>query len=168
MRNVATSTVGLLVAMSGLLHASCSNDVDTSILTGGNTAPGTPAMTIASVASPSERPARVAFISACAQAYGYAHDAAQLRIAYLSYESKRGATNEQLSQLTRDYDGAYSAIADLGSSSKSSYCSTKDGNQVRAELRRYQSGYFDSKTATSGEEFDSKVWVNQADKRGGR
>jgi hypothetical protein len=168
MRKVATSTVGLLVAMTALLHASCSNDVDTSILTGGNTAPGTPAMAIASVSSPSERPARIAFISACAQAYGYAHDAAQLRIAYLSYEAKRGATNEQIAQITRDYDGAYSAIADLGSSSKSSHCSAKDGNQVRAELRRYQSGYFESKTATTGEEFESKIWTTQGDKRGGR
>src|SRR5262249_49462101 len=135
MRNVATHAVGLLVAMSALLHAGCSNDVDTSILTGGDMAPGTPAVAIASGLSPSERPPRVAFISACAQAYGYAHDAGQLRIAYLNYEAKRGATNEQLGQITRDYDGAYAAIADLGSSSKSSYCSKKDGNQVQAELR---------------------------------
>jgi len=168
MRSVATSAAHLLVALS-LFHVGCANDVDTSILTGGNTAPGTPAVMTASFSSPNERPARVAFISACAQAYGYAHDAAQLRAAYLSYESRHGATNDQLSRIARDYDGAYTAIADLGSSSKSTYCATTDGTAVRAELKRYQSGYFEAKTASSTEGFDAtKLWAGQGDKRGGR
>src|SRR5215467_4855431 len=168
MRSVATAAAGLMVAASAI-HAGCANDVDSSILTGGNTAPSTPAMATASIVSPTERPAQVAFISACAQAYGYGHDAAQLRATYLSYEAKRGATSEQLSQIARDYDGAYASIADLGSSSKSSYCSVKEGNDVRAELKRYQSGYFESKTSASAEAFDAtKVWSGQADKRGGR
>jgi hypothetical protein len=111
----------------------------------------------------------VAFISACAQAYGFAHDPAQLRSTYLSYEAKHGAIGEQLSQITRDYDGAYAAIAELGSSSKSSYCSKKDGNEVRAELKRYQSGYFESRGTSSSEAFDvDKLWASQGDKRGGR
>jgi len=121
MRSVATSAAHLLVALS-LFHVGCANDVDTSILTGGNTAPGTPAVMTASFSSPNERPARVAFISACAQAYGYAHDAAQLRATYLNYEAKRGATSEQLSQIATYYDRADAATADLGSSKKSSYC----------------------------------------------
>ena len=111
----------------------------------------------------------MAFISACAQAYGYAHDAAQLRATYLNYEAKRGATSEQLSQIATYYDGAYAAIADLGSSRKSSYCSIKEGNDVRAELKRYQSGYFESKTSASAEEFDAtKVWSGQGEKHAGR
>jgi hypothetical protein len=168
MRSVATSAASLLVALS-VLHVGCANDVDTSILTGGNVAPGTPAVVTANLSSPNERPARVAFISACAQAYGYAHDAAQLRAAYLSYEAKQGATNERLGQIATYYDGAYASIADLGSSSKSSYCSTKQGNDVRAELKRYQSGYFESKTSASTEEFDmTKIWTTQSDNRGGR
>jgi len=168
MRSVATSAAGLLVALS-VLHVGCSNDVDTSILTGGNTAPGTPVVMPVSLANPNERPARVAFISACAQAYAYAHDPAQLRATYLNYEAKLGATTEQLSQIATYYDGAYASIADLDSSSKSTYCSIKDGNDVRAELKRYQSGYFESKTSASAEAFDAtKVWSGQADKRGGR
>jgi len=168
MRSVATVAAGLIVAVSAI-HAGCANDSDSSILTGGNTAPNTPAVVTVSLASSTERPARVAFISACAQAYGYAHDAAQLRATYLSYEAKRGLTNEQMSQIARDYDGAYAAIADLPSSSKSSHCSTKDGSEVRAELKRYQSGYFESKASAANEAFDtSKVWSSQADKRGGR
>src|SRR5215475_11184807 len=131
MRSVATSAAGLLVALS-VLHVGCANDVDTSILTGGNAAPGTPTVVTPSLASPSERPAQVAFISACAQAYGYAHDAAQLRAGYLNYEAKRGATSEQLAQIATYYDGAYAAIADLDSSRKSSHCSIKEGNDVRA------------------------------------
>ena len=168
MRSLATSVAGLVVAVSAM-HAGCANDVDSSIITGGNTRPGTPPVATARVASPTERPARVAFVSACAQAYGYAHDAAQLRATYLNYEAKRGATSEQLSQIARDYDGAYASIADLGSSSKSSYCSKKDGGEVRAELKRYQSGYFETKTSAANEAFDAnKLWANQPDKRGGR
>jgi hypothetical protein len=168
MRSVATAAAGLLVALS-VLHVGCANDVDTSILTGGNTKPGTPAVMPASFSNPNERPARVAFISACAQAYGYAHDAAQLRATYLNYEAKRGASTEELSQIATYYDGAYASIADLGSSSKSSHCSTKEGNDVRAELKRYQAGYFESKTSASAEKFDAtNIWSAQADKRGGR
>jgi hypothetical protein len=168
MRGAATSAAGLLVALS-VLHVGCANDVDTSILTGGNTAPGTPAVMTATVSNPNERPSRVAFISACAQAYGYAHDPAQLRATYLNYEAKQGATTEQLSQIATYYDGAFASIADLNSSSKSSYCSVKEGNDVRAELKRYQSGYFESKTSASTEQFDAtRVWSGQADKRGGR
>jgi hypothetical protein len=168
MRSVATGAAGLLVTLS-VLHVGCSNDIDTSILTGGNTAPGTAAVMTASLPNPNERPARVAFISACAQAYGYAHDAAQLRATYLNYESRQGATSEQLSQIATYYDGHYASIAELPSSSKSTYCSSKDGNDVRAELRRYQSGYFESKTSASIDQFDAtKVWSGQADKRGGR
>ena len=92
-----------------------------------------------------------------------------MRATYLNYEAKLGATTEQLSQIATYYDGAYASIADLDSSSKSTYCSIKDGNDVRAELKRYQSGYFESKTSASAEAFDAtKVWSGQADKRGGR
>jgi len=168
MRGVATAAAGLMVAVSAI-YAGCANDTDSSILTGGNTRPNTPAMVTATIASPAERPARVAFISACAQAYGYAHDAAQLRATFLSYEAKRGLTSEQLGQIARDYDGAYASIADLASSRKSSYCASKDGAEVRAELKRYQSGYFESKTSAADEAFDTtQFWTSQSDKGGGR
>lgn len=91
------------------------------------------------------RPAEVAFISSCAQAYGFVHDAAKLRTAYLAYEAKRGAKPAQLSVIEKDYDATYRAIEDLGHR-KSSFCSTKDGEQVRAELRRYTSGFFEAKS----------------------
>jgi len=167
MRSLAS--VASCLAAASILHAGCSNSADSSILFGGKTGPSTGPVATASIPSPTERPARVAFISVCAQAYGYPHDAAQLRAAYLGYESRRGATNEQLSQIARDYDGAYTAIADLGSSSKATYCATTDGTAVRAELKRYQSGYFEARTASSPEGFDStKLWAGQGDKRGGR
>src|SRR5262249_1882 len=130
--------MGSFLGAGTVLHAGCSNSADSSILFGGQTGPTTGSVATTSISGPTERPARVAFISACAQAYGYAHDAAQLRAAYLSYESRRGATNEQLSQIARDYDGSYTAIADLGSSSKSTYCATTDGTAVRSEPNRHQ------------------------------
>ena len=168
MRAIKTMAAGLLLGTSAL-DTACSYSTDSSILFGGQMAPSTTPTPTASIASPAERPARVAFISACAQTYGLAHDAAQLRSAYLSYEAKHGAIGEKLAQITRDYDGAYAAIADLGSSSKSSYCSKEDGNEVRAELKRYQSGYFEDRASSPGEGFDAaKVWAGQGDKRGGR
>ena len=167
MRAIKTIVAGLLLGGSAL-DAGCSYSTDSSILFGGQTAGTTPVPT-ASIANPTERPSRVAFISACAQAYGFAHDAAQLRSAYLSYEAKRGVIGEPLAQITRDYDAAYAAIADLESSSKSTYCSKKDGSEVRAELKRYQSGYFADRATSSNEGFDAgKVWASQGDKRGGR
>jgi hypothetical protein len=168
MRAVKTIAAGLLLGASAL-DTACSSSTDSSILFGGQTAPSTTPMPTASIARSTERPARVAFISACAQTYGFSHDAAQLRSAYISYEAKRGVIGDQLAQITRDYDAAYAAIADLESSSKSTYCSKKDGTEVRAELKRYQSGYFEDRATSSNEGFDAgKVWASQGDKRGGR
>lgn len=168
MRAVKTIAAGLLLGASAL-DAACSNGTDSSILFGGQTEPSAASMPTASIARSTERPARVAFISACAQAYGFSHDAAQLRSAYLSYESKHGLVGEPLAQITRDYDEAYAAIANLESSSKSTYCSKKDGSEVRAELKRYQSGFFEDRATSSNEGFDAgKVWASQGDKRGGR
>ena len=94
-----------------------------------------------------ERPSEVAFISRCALAYGYEHDPAKVRAAYLSYEAKRGTKPPQLSAIEKDYDATYQAIGALGHR-QNSFCATKDGEQVRAELRRFTSGYFDSKSPT--------------------
>ena len=58
--------------------------------------------------------------------------------------SKRGAAPAQLASLEKDYDSTYRAIAELGHR-KSSFCATKDGEEVRAELRRYTSGFFEAK-----------------------
>ena len=90
------------------------------------------------------RPAEVAFISVCGLAYGYEHDAAKVRAGYLSYESKRGATPPQLSTIEKDYDATYQAIAALGHR-QANFCAAKDGEEVRAELRRFTSGFFDAR-----------------------
>jgi hypothetical protein len=101
----------------------------------------------------SGRPAQVAFISACAQAYGYAHDPIKLRATYLSYEARHGATQAQLATIGNSYDSTFQAIADLGSR-KAGYCSAKDGTAMWAELKRYQSGYFEAKASAVNETSD--------------
>jgi uncharacterized membrane protein len=101
----------------------------------------------------SGRPAQVAFISACAQAYGYSHDPIKLRATYLSYEARHGATQAQLATIGNSYDSTFQAIADLGSR-KAGYCSTKDGTAVWADLKRYQSGYFEAKASVANEASD--------------
>jgi hypothetical protein len=91
------------------------------------------------------RTAEVAFVSACAKAYGFAHDAAKIKADYLGYERKRGATPAQVSVLDKSYDETYQGIETLGPR-KTSFCSTKDGEEVRAELRRFTSGFFEPRT----------------------
>ena len=91
------------------------------------------------------RPEQVAFISACALAYGYQHDPVKLRAAYIAYEAKRGATRDQLGSIEKGYDTTYRAIDVMGAR-KTSYCATKDGEEVRSELRRYTSGFFEPRT----------------------
>lgn len=94
-----------------------------------------------------DRSSEVAFISRCALAYGYEHDPAKVRAGYLSYEAKRGAKPPQLAIIEKDYDATYQAIGALGHR-QNSFCATKDGEQVRSELRRLTSGYFDARPPT--------------------
>jgi hypothetical protein len=91
------------------------------------------------------RTAEVAFISACAKAYGYSHDAGKLKSGYLAYETKRGATPAQVSALERSYEETYQGIDALGHR-KANFCSKKDGEEMQAELRRYTSGFFEPRT----------------------
>jgi hypothetical protein len=121
------------------LHAGCGNN-GASIISTTSNAPQVEVF----IPEIKGRAAEVAFISACGEAYGFAHDATKVRAGYLGYESKHGAAPAQLASLEKDYDSTYRSIAELGSR-KSSFCSTKDGVEVRAELRRYTSGYFDPK-----------------------
>jgi hypothetical protein len=134
---------GLLIGATAL-HLGCSLN-GSSILTGSNPSPekvSGPGVFLPDLAG---RPEQVAFISACAQAYGFPHDPVKLRAAYLGYEAKRGAAQAQLAGIEKTYDGTYQAIEVLGSR-KSGYCSTKDGEEVRSELRRYTSGFFEPRS----------------------
>ena len=88
MRGLTAIALGLLLGASAL-HAGCADGIDSSVLTGGNIPTGSVPALITPQADPTGRPAQVAFISACAKAYGIAHDAMKLRAAYLSYEARR-------------------------------------------------------------------------------
>jgi hypothetical protein len=137
-----------LLASVGALLAGCTNDVDSSALFGSKTVAEAPPGALTPVADPAGRPAQVAFISACAEAYGFAHDAGKLKATYLKHEASRAGTHSaHLAEVEREYDATYRSITALSSSRKSSYCSTKDGQVVSAELRRYQSGFFEPTSA---------------------
>lgn len=138
----------LLVAATAF-HTGCSGSgVGVGILTGSTPSSEKTPPTGVFIPDITGRPAEVAFISACSQAYGYAHDAAKVRAGYISYESKRGATPAQLAAIEQGYDSTYQAIAELGHR-KANFCSAKDGEEVRAELRRFTSGFFDVKAPTA-------------------
>ena len=108
------------------------------------------------VSQPSQRAARVAATSACAQAYGYSHDATKLRTSYLAYETQQGATRAQLADIEKSYDAA---IAEWSGRS----CSGRDSNEVVADLRRYLSGYFTERAAPPKPAFNEKgFWVDDS------
>ena len=137
---------GLLVCATAL-YAGCSgNGVGAGILTGTNVPPQKASAPTVFIPELTGRPEQVAFISACALAYGYAHDPVKLRAAYLGYEAKRGVTREQLAVIEKGYDSTYRAIDVLGSR-KAGYCATKDGEEVKSELRRFTSGFFEPRSA---------------------
>ena len=147
MRRFATLLGTGLLAVATMLQAGCSgNGVGMGILTGSNPAPAAQAGVF--LPDITGRPEQVAFTSACALAYGFTHDPVKLRTAYIAFESKRGVAREQLSNIEKAYDTTYQAIDVLTGSRKSSFCATKDGEEVRSELRRYTSGFFEARTPT--------------------
>jgi len=138
-------TSGLLII--AVAQAGCSgNGVGMGILTGSNPVPEKAAQTGVFLPDITGRPEQVAFTSACALAYGFTHDPVKLRTSYVAFESKRGATRGQLANIEKAYDTTYQAIDVLPGSRKSSFCATKDGEEVRSELRRYTSGFFEART----------------------
>jgi hypothetical protein len=108
-------------------------------------------------ASPAaRRAARVAATSACAQAFGFAHDAVKLRASYLAYEATQGQNRAQLVDVEKSFD---EAMADARRNDSS--CSGKDA--IRADLRRYQAGHFAERAEPSKPAFDEKgFWESDA------
>jgi hypothetical protein len=131
-----------LLAGAATLHAGCSGN-GSSVLTNNEKNNPTVSTFIPDVSGRTEH---VAFISACAIAYGFAHDTGKLRTDYLAYEAKHGTPRAQLATLEKAYDATFQAIGQLGHR-QSSFCATQDGESVRAELRRYASGLFDQRPA---------------------
>jgi hypothetical protein len=146
---------GLLIAAMTLLLGCSGNGVGIGILTGSNPSPEKPSPPGVFLPDLTGRPEQVAFTSACALAYGFTHDPVKLRAAYLAFESKRGAAREQLSNIEKAYDTTYQAIEVMGAR-KTSYCATKDGEEVRSELRRYTSGFFEPRSPVA--EAPSASW----------
>lgn len=148
MGRIRTMTAIALLVSASALHVGCADGVDSSALFGSKATSEIAPTPITPSADPSGRPAQVAFISACAEAYGFAHDAGKLKALYLKHETNQaGAGDARLAAIEREYDDTYRSIAALSSSQRSSYCATKDGQVVSAELRRYQSGYFEPRSA---------------------
>jgi len=112
----------------------------------------------ASATSQLSRSVEVATTAACAKAYGYSVDPTRLRETYLGYESKQGASREQLRAIEQSYDATYQQIAGPQSTS----CSRIDAAAVKADVQRYASGYFAPRTPQPKEVFDvNKVWADQ-------
>ena len=76
------------------------------------------------------RSVEVATTAACARAYGYSVDPTRLRETYLGYESKQGASREQLRAIEQSYDATYQQIAGPQGSS----CSRIDAATVKADV----------------------------------
>jgi hypothetical protein len=109
---------------------------------------------------PLARSVEVATTAACARAYGYSLDPARLRETYLSYETKQGASREQLRAIEHSYDATYQQIA--GQNGQGSSCSGRDAANLKSDIQRFASGYFTPRTPQAKEVFDvNKVWADQ-------
>jgi hypothetical protein len=154
MRSLALSLSALCLAALMTIAACSSNVSGISTASVDATTAGAPA----SGTSQQNRSVVVATTAACAKAYGYSLDPVRLRETYLAYESKQGASREQLRVIEQSYDGAYQQIA----GSQSSACSGIDAATVKADVQRYASGYFAPRTPQPKEVFDvNKVWADQ-------
>jgi hypothetical protein len=97
---------------------------------------------------------RVAITAACAQKYGLAVEPTKLKASYLRYEGSQGATRAQLVDTESSYDAAYDAATAV--------CPAGDGAEIKADLLRYQAGYFTPRTPLPAPKFDVKtVWDMQ-------
>ena len=106
------------------------------------------------------RSIEVATTAGCARAYGYSLDPVRLRETYLGYESKHGASREQLRAIEQSYDATYQQVS--GSNGQSFSCARKDAATIKADVQRYASGYFAPRTPQPKEVFDvNKVWADQ-------
>src|SRR5262245_57269761 len=153
-RSLTIICLGALLTLAG----GCSG-TGSSITTGTTDAP-TVSPQATGLNQPLARSVEVATTAACARAYGYSLDPARLRDTYLSYETKQGASREQLRAIEQSYDATYQQIA--RQSGQSSSCSGRDAANVKADIHRYASGYFTPRTPQPKEVFDvNKVWADQ-------
>jgi hypothetical protein len=88
---------------------------------------------------PMARPVAIAWTGARAKHCGFYFDPAKLKINYLTYERTQGATNEQLAQIEKGYDSAYSTtLAKI--SKEPGYCTERKGLEIKEDLQRYLAG----------------------------
>ena len=156
-RFVLRSAAALLLAA---LHAGCANSGN-GIITASATALTTTSPAVASVTDPIARSVQVASIAACAQKWGLDFDAVKLRAAYLAYEAKHGAVPAEIG---KSYDATLRDIT-ARTGAHPIYCAGKDGEQIKADLKRYLSGYFSPRANTIAEEplEPKKFWKDQDD-----
>jgi len=155
MRSFARSLSVLCLLALPTLATACSGN-GTGITTA--SVDDTTARPPASGTSQLTRSVEVATTAACAKEYGYSLDPTRLRETYLGYESKQGASREQLRAIEQSYDATYQQIAGPQSTS----CSRIDAAAVKADVQRYASGYFSPRTPRPKEVFNvNKVWADQ-------
>jgi hypothetical protein len=146
MTRVSSTLLTLLVMASGALIAGC---------TGGESNIPQNALVSAAIAFDGDamaRSVRVATTAACAQSYGLAVDATKLKTNYLSYENRQGLPRAQLAAIENRYDATYQAAAGR----------CPNGTDVKADLLRYQAGYFTPRTPPPDPPFNVKtVWDMQ-------
>ena len=167
---------GLLLALTAV-HAGCgSSAVGLSTASVGADAPGVTSE------DPLARPIQVAWTSARAQRCGFNFDTAKLRATYLSYESRQGATGEQLAKIQNSYDTTFKTISGRVSADPD-YCTDKKSSEIKVDLTRHLAGDYTPKlpkpkvevscgffggacdSGQTDEKFESKKFYDELDKR---
>jgi hypothetical protein len=189
----------LLFVMLGGVLSGCSSGggVSTASILGNaptppaaGAAPGTTAVAIAPTgptSTPTERAFQVGTVSARAAKCGYNFDAAKLKNAYLAHEASLGSTGENIAQVEKIYNVAYSGVT-KASAEDPNYCSERKTETIKADLGRLLAGdfeppkkpavvakqdgglfdgWFDSSGVDSGPTFGSgDWWESQKEKAG--
>ena len=182
----ALSVVMLTVGLAGC--SGSGGGVSTASILGGESAPAAGAVAAIPPASkPSDRAFQAGAVSARATKCGYNFDADQLRASYLAHEAGRGASNDEVSQLTQVYNVAHNGVM-KASAEDPDYCNQRRTNEIKADLGRLLagdfepprrqaapkqedglfSGWFDGGAGSSGPSFGSEDWwEQQREKTGG-
>ena len=88
----------------------------------------------------------------------------KLKAAYLSFESKQGATGSQLAKIEKTYDATFT-MPNTPRNGPSHFCSVEKSTEIKRDLERYRAGIFSLLSKpTPDENFESKAfWKDQDD-----
>lgn len=104
--------------------------------------PGVVPVVAAAPSTPTERAFQVGTVSARAQKCGYNFDPAKLKASYMAHEIGLGASNDQVANIEKIYNVAYSGVT-KAAAGEANYCSERKTQEIKTDLGRLLAGDFE-------------------------